>query len=378
MMVNPVATPKGRERLRDAAMGGALTLRRLLRMAVLSVAILGIYAFLVFREVSLITAMEAGRAIPPGLTIVEPAAVAWREVPLAGAKGRPVNLAYDPSRGEFQVTFDSGDFLQVPGGGGRPTRRKLPFIPGPDLPIVVQPQIMANHWPATDGRHAFFLTSQNELVTVDLNILKVTRRQLALPEPSGAPHRFKSERCFWHVAHDPSTDRLILVIRDRATGNPLCMVQFQEPKRGFGTIQDFAVDGITGTMRYAVDGVPGVRELLWEEGSDHTLVGGAQLLPPAPFPAGSSAMPAAVGLPLRRLSQLGYGEATRVDQVPGATVALRPEVPMVSLVPDNGEESWSYFPTFAAMPDGGMVATGGPVVLVGQVPGAQAGEVTEL
>lgn len=358
-------------------MGGALVFRKTVRMALTLLTLVSIYAMLVFREVGLVTKLEAGKAHPVMLSVVEPGAVTWREVPLPSTTGRPLDLIYDAARKEFQLTFDSGEFLRVDAETGKTRRQRLPFIPGQDLPIVVQPQITPSHWISLDGRHAYFLNSQNELVTVDPDSLRVMRRQPALPEPSAAPHRFSSDHCFWHVAHDPSTNRLILVVRDLTNGKPLCVVQFEEPKRGFGTIQDFSVDGNSGTMRYAVDKVPGIRELTWAVGGGNTLDSALALLPAAPFPSGSQSVAHGWTLPIRRLTQMSYGEAARIDQLPDATAALRSEVPMVTLVPTKGN-AWNYFPVFTAMPEGGAVSAGGPLVLVGRVGGDPESEMAEL
>jgi len=364
ILATPIATPLQRERLRDAALGGALTSRRTLQNLIAILALLGTYSLLIFREVALVNSLEAGRRLPPGFTVTEPSEVAWQTIDLPASGGLPVSLAWDATRSEFQLTLDSGEFVRLKPGRPEPVVQQLPFLPGPDLPVLLQPGLTRCHWPGTDGKRAFFLSAENQMVTVDAATLKVLSSQPALPE-SGAPRRFSTPYPLWHVAYDTRSDRLVVVVRDRTEGQVLSFFQFEEPKRGFGTLQHFAVDGPRGTVSYTVDGVPGFRQL--RVGDDGVLENTGYTLPPAPFPAGSSAPEAVWSLPLRRLQQFQYGEVGTLAQVQGGlTAALRQEAPMVSLIgPDEPTQRAGYFPGFASMPPNGVLPTAKGIVLVG-------------
>lgn len=376
IMTGDVATPRQRERLRDAALGGALTQHRLLQTVITVLALAAVYAILVFRESALVNTLEAGRIKPPGFAVIEPASITWRTLEVPTKHGHPTSLTFDETRGEFQLVMDSGQFVRVMAKSGAISNQKLPFLPGPDLPVVLQPGLLRNYWPGIDGKRAFFLTAENKLATVDAGSLRVIESTPALPD-SGAPKRFSTPFPFCHVAFDSTSDRLVAVVRDRNEGKVLSFFQFDEPKRGFGTLQHFVVDGHAGVLSYAIDGIPGIRQLSVSEGG--ILTNERIMLAQAPFPAGSTEPQSVWELPLRRLGQFmdnGVGMLAQVQD--GPTVALRPESPMLTLIQGTGKqrESGGYFPSFQAMPTTGLLPTANGVMLVGGP--KSAGEIAQF
>jgi len=346
-------------------LGGALTQHRLLQVIITVLALASVYGILVFRESAMVNTLEAGRIQPPGFSVIEPASITWQSLELPTKHGRPTSLTFDENRGEFQLILDGGQFVRVKAKTGAISSQKLPFLPGPDLPVVLQPGLLRNYWPGIDGRRAFFLTADNKLATVDASSLRIIDSEAALPS-SGAPRRFATPFPFCHVAFDSTSDRLVVVVRERNEGKVQSFFQFEEPKRGFGTLQHFAVDGQTGVLSYTIDEISGVRQLSVTESG--TLSNIQIMLPQAPFPAGSTSPKVVWELPLKRLDQFMQGGIGMLVQVQdGPAVALRAESPMLTLINTNGKlrEAGGYFPSFQTMPASGLLATSEGVIAVG-------------
>lgn len=345
-------------------MGGALSRRKLFRTLLTVLALAGTYSFLVFREVGLVKALEAGRLHPAGLQVTEPAQITWHTVSLPALQGTVRSLVFAEAAGEFHVVTDQGELCRINPVTGAVRTQSFPLLPGPDLPAVLMPELLEHYWPGIDGQQLFLLDSENRLTVLDAESLNVRRSEPALPA-MGAPKAFQDPQPFWHLAHDSSTSRLVLVVRSRSDGRALTSIQFEEPKKGFGTFRHFALDGQRGTISYLLDQVEAVQQVRWSPAG--LMERSATRLPWAPFSAGEADPLHNLLLPVRRLLEWPAGEPAALAQpTEGPLAILRPDAPVVQLLPLEGKTgAASYFPRFDNIPAHGLFGLEHGIVIVG-------------